>query len=142
MGWADGTQVFNRVARVIIEAGEVHDDTTPRILGELADALADAGWDTIDESIDEFRDCPEIVAVLRRASGDVDIAGRWLGTLGYDDGGDQWVLSCDEHGVIGRGDGQSVEEHDRLVRLWAEHDEGAHGGDGRVDERMLINRTR
>lgn len=139
MGWAAGTEVFNRTARAFIDASSVDDDATDPVLTALAEALTDAGWDTVDESVTEFRDWPEIVAVLCRVMGDRDVAGRFLGTIGFDDGLNQWALSCPEHGELGRGDGDSVEAHDLLVREWAAHDRDHHGGDGVVDVAALID---
>lgn len=140
MGWAAGSDVFNRTAQAFIDQHAAYAEHADTVLTTLAEALIDAGWDTVDESIDEFHDWPEIVAALCRALGERDIAGDGGGTIDYDDGLDQWVLSCARHGVIGRGDGGSAEEHNRLVREWAAHDQQEHGGDGTVDTAALINR--
>ncbi|WP_435113326.1 DUF6011 domain-containing protein [Nocardiopsis synnemataformans] len=63
MGWAAGSDVFNRVARALIDQG-ADDDTKRIVLDPLIGALQDADWDTEDESLDEFRDDPLIVEMF------------------------------------------------------------------------------
>lgn len=65
MGWSSGgSRVFDPVARALIEAG-ASDDLKRRTLGPLIDELRDLDWDTQDESLEEFRDDPVIVALFR-----------------------------------------------------------------------------
>jgi hypothetical protein len=60
MGWSSANEIFNPVARSLIDAGA--DDTTKRkVLGDLIDRLQDGDWDTEDESLEDFLDDPAIV---------------------------------------------------------------------------------
>jgi len=64
MGWASGGNIFDPVARSLIECGA--DDTTKRkALGTLIDALRDADWDTEGESLCEFYGDPAVVQAFR-----------------------------------------------------------------------------
>ncbi|PZG12449.1 hypothetical protein C1I95_25715 [Micromonospora craterilacus] len=65
------------------------------------------------------------------------LAGNGVtGQITFADG--VWSLRCSHHGLVGGGNGDA-DEHDRLVRLWAEHDQKMHGGDGVVDIDRLID---
>lgn len=64
MGWASAGQIFDPMARVMIELG-ASDEMKTRILGELIGKLQDGDWDTGDESLEEFKDDPAIVAAFR-----------------------------------------------------------------------------
>lgn len=64
MGWASGGNVFDPVARSLVDCGA--DDATKRkVLGKLIDTLRDADWDTCNESLEEFEDDPAIVQAFR-----------------------------------------------------------------------------
>lgn len=64
MGWASAGQIFDPVARALIELG-APDDMKTRVLGDLIGALQDGDWDTEDESLEQFKDDPAIVAAFR-----------------------------------------------------------------------------
>jgi hypothetical protein len=64
MGYASAGQViFNPVMRALIEAN-ASEDLIAHIASVLIDALRDADWDTEDESLEEFKNYPEIVATF------------------------------------------------------------------------------
>jgi hypothetical protein len=64
VGWASAGQIFDPVARSLIELG-APDDMKRRVLGDLIGALQDGDWDTEDESLDEFKDDQAIVAAFK-----------------------------------------------------------------------------
>ena len=135
MGWASAGDIFNPVAQALIDLGA--DERMKRgVLGPLIDRLRDGDWDTEDESLQEFRDDPVIVDLFKQRLGTEFWDGNAQGTLDFRN--DRWVLHCSAHGVLAEG-GESAEEHDRLVQAWAVHDQREHGGDGIVDEALLIN---
>lgn len=136
MGWSSGGDIFNGVAKALVELGA--DERIKRgVLGPLIDSLRDGDWDTEDESMQEFRDDPVIVELFVRRLGTNFYANGVWGGLDFTD--DRWVLNCSVHGDIATG-AESADEHDRLVREWASHDATEHGGDGVVDESLLITR--
>ena len=63
MGWSSANQIFDPVARALIDAG-APDDTKRKVLGDLISGLQDGDWDTEDESLEEFLDDPAIVAAF------------------------------------------------------------------------------
>lgn len=63
MGWASGADIFDRVARSLINA-HVDEDTKRQVLGEPIDSLQDSDWDTEDESLERFRDDAVIVELF------------------------------------------------------------------------------
>lgn len=68
MGWASGGSIFDTVADALIDAqAEVpfSDGLFVRVLQPLFNELRAGDWDTVDESIDKFRDYPVILSVLR-----------------------------------------------------------------------------
>jgi hypothetical protein len=73
MGWASGGDIFDPVARALVDLG-ADDDTKRRVLGPLIDKLQDNDWDTEDESLYEFSGDPVIVALFaeRGIGGDDD----------------------------------------------------------------------
>lgn len=140
MGWNRGSDIFDPVARALI-ASDADRQTKFSVLGTLLDKLLDEDWDTADESLDEFRHDPDIVALFttRCIAGKLDDGSA---DLDYNVRKDLWVLTCDPCGTLGSGDGSSAAEHDRLVRVWIRHCADLHGGNGRFDAdtwRMLIN---
>lgn len=136
MGWSSGSDIFNGVAKALVELDA--DDRIKRgVLGPLIDSLRDGDWDTEDESMQEFRHDPVIVELFVQRLGTEFWDGAAYGTLNFTR--DRWVLNCSVHGDIASG-GESADEHDRLVHEWASHDAAEHGGDGVVDESLLINR--
>jgi hypothetical protein len=63
MGWSSANQIFDPVARALIDAGA--DDTTKRkVLGDLISNLQNGDWDTEDESLEDFLADPAIVAAF------------------------------------------------------------------------------
>lgn len=63
MGWSSANEIFDPVARALIDTGA--DDTTKRkVLGDLISGLQDGDWDTEDESLERFLDDPAIVAAF------------------------------------------------------------------------------
>jgi hypothetical protein len=60
MGWSSANEIFNPVARSLIDTGA--DDAAKRkVLGDLIERLQDGDWDTEDESLEDFLDDPAIV---------------------------------------------------------------------------------
>ena len=64
MGWSSAGGIFDPVAKALIELN-ASDEMKTRVLGDLIRALQDGDWDTGDESLDEFKDDPAIVAAFR-----------------------------------------------------------------------------
>jgi hypothetical protein len=143
MGWASASEIFDPVARALIDLG-ADAPTKRKVLGTLLRKLRDDDWDTADESLDEFRNDPVVVQIFYE-QGVGNSVGDWPeGVLGYDQRTNEWTLTCeggrDGCGELARGDGDSAAAHDELVCRWATHDAEVHGGDGRVPDRMLIER--
>lgn len=136
MGWASAGDIFDPVAQALVDLGADR-DTKWRVLGTLIDKLQDGDWDTEDESWEEFRHDPDIVALFGQRGIRSKFEEPVLGDLDYHPGRDEWVLVCDVCGTLDAGDGRSVDERDRLVRLWAQHGADRHDGDGEVDTWML-----
>lgn len=63
MGWSSANDIFNPVARALIDAN-APDDTKRKVLGNLIGGLQDGDWDTEDESLEDFLDEPAIVAAF------------------------------------------------------------------------------
>lgn len=63
MGWASAGDIFDPVARSLIDTG-ASDDVKRKVLGQLIAQLQDGDWDTEDESLGEFLDDPAIVAAF------------------------------------------------------------------------------
>jgi hypothetical protein len=142
MGWASAGDIFDPVAQALIDLN-APDETKRRVLGTLISKLQDGDWDTEDESLGQFRHDPVIVALFyERGVGNTVYGAETEGVIDHDEARDEWVLKCDGRngcGELGRGAGMSTVDHDRLVRQWADHDREQHGGDGVVDEYMLLN---
>jgi hypothetical protein len=63
MGWSSGNEVFDPVARELQVF--VPDDTArSAVASVLINALQECDWDTEDESLDQFRDDPAIIAAF------------------------------------------------------------------------------
>lgn len=63
MGWSSANQIFNPVARALIDAGA--DDTTKRaVLVDLIGGLQEGDWDTEDESLEDFLHDPAVVGAF------------------------------------------------------------------------------
>ncbi|MGW5123256.1 hypothetical protein ACWEQ7_04175 [Streptomyces sp. NPDC004069] len=73
MGWNSANQIFDPVARALIEAN-ASDDTKRDVLGKLIGQLQDNDWDTEDESLEDFLDDPAIVQAF--AARDVHLHDR------------------------------------------------------------------
>jgi len=115
MGWASGGDIFDKVTHALIDSNATN-KVLDHVCYELATALRDGDWDTIDESVDEFRDNPAVVAALRRASGWTYLNGEDDAILDYHPGSDEWSIT-----VAGRELGRTAgtqEGPDQLVRLW------------------------
>ena len=63
MGWNSAGDIFDPVARALIELGAT-DATKTRVLGDLIGALQNGDWDTEDESLEQFKNDPAIVAAF------------------------------------------------------------------------------
>jgi hypothetical protein len=64
MGWASAGDIFNPVARALIEAG-ASDELKRKTLGTLIGKLREGDWDTEDQSLGLFAEDPAIVAAFR-----------------------------------------------------------------------------
>jgi hypothetical protein len=73
MGWNSANQIFDPVARSLIDAG-VSDDTKLVVLGGLIRQLQDNDWDTEDESLEDFLDDPAVVQAF--ADRDVHLSDK------------------------------------------------------------------
>ncbi|MFE2965539.1 hypothetical protein ACFXKC_18035 [Streptomyces sp. NPDC059340] len=73
MGWNSANQIFNPVARSLIDAG-APDETKRKVLGDLIGGLQEGDWDTEDESLEDFLDDPAIVQAF--ADRDVHLSDR------------------------------------------------------------------
>jgi hypothetical protein len=141
MGWASASEIFDPVAQALIDL-DAPPDMKRRVLGTLLDKLRDGDWDTWDESLTEFSHDPVIVAIFYEQGCGNEIEGDQVdGLIGYDQRRNYWTLDCQGRAGCGRLDDApgTVEGHDELVHVWAEHERELHGGDGRVAERMLLN---
>jgi hypothetical protein len=65
MGWASAGQIFNPVAQALIDCG-ASDEMKTTVLAKLINQLQEGDWDTADESLDEFKHDPAIVAAFRQ----------------------------------------------------------------------------
>lgn len=74
MGWASGGEIFDRVAHALVKRDDVPDAAVTAICADLADALRDGGWDTVDDSVQKFRNHPAVLAGLEQADPDA-VAG-------------------------------------------------------------------
>lgn len=79
MGWNSANRIFDPVARALIEVG-ASDDVKRRVLGDLIGHLQDGDWDTEDESLEDFKNDPAIVAAF--AANDVHLDGEESDFLG------------------------------------------------------------
>jgi hypothetical protein len=64
MGWASGGEVFDPVARAIVDMladGDIQPSTAELILSTLIVGLQAGDWDTECESLDEFAQYPIVV---------------------------------------------------------------------------------
>jgi hypothetical protein len=75
VGWASASEIFDPVARALIDLG-ADAPTKRKVLGTLLGKLRDEDWDTADESLDEFRDDPVIVQIFYE-QGVGNSAGNW-----------------------------------------------------------------
>lgn len=137
MGWGSAGSIFDPIAQALIDL-DAPPEMKRGVLGPLIDRLRAEDWDTCDESLDEFRDDPVIVSIFYDRGVGNDLYGNAGPDGDLDIIGDRyWTLNCGGCGQIGKLD-QTIEGHDALVRQWAVHDHEVHGGDGKVNERMLI----
>lgn len=139
MGWASAGDIFDPVAQALIDCGAT-DVVKREVLGRLIQQLRSEDWDTCDESLEQFRDDPVIVELFHRDGwGNTADGAETEGVLDWEPGSESWVLRCTGCGRLEVSDG-TAEEHDRLVRLWAQHDQDRHNGDGIVPAWMFIHR--
>lgn len=135
MGWSSGGEIFDPVARALVECGAT-DEMKRRVLGELIDRLQEGDWDTEDVSLDEFRDDPLIVQLFmeRGVANSMSTANNYV-TIEVDRG--DWIVRCcpdfDQRRPA------TAEGHDELVRAFYAHDAQAHDGSGEVPDWLLIN---
>lgn len=64
MGWSSGSEVFDPVARAIVDMladDDIRPSVAELILTVLIGGLQSRGWDTEDESLDEFAQYPIVV---------------------------------------------------------------------------------
>ncbi|MEV1245144.1 hypothetical protein [Nonomuraea sp. NPDC049750] len=109
MGWGSAGDIFDPVARALIEAG-ASDDLKRNLLGQLIDKLRDGDWDTEGESLEEFRDDPLIIALFRERGITADCG---------DQGGPEHADECTR--TLGH-DGDHVDDQDYS---WPKSTEGA-----------------
>jgi hypothetical protein len=83
MGYGSaGYTIFDPVARALLDAG-APDEVITNTCAQLIKTLTEQDWDTLDESIEQFRDQPAVIAAFRQA------APEWLS---YDDeSGELWT---------------------------------------------------
>lgn len=68
MGWASAGEIFDAIASVVLRkyrSGNIDFHQSVEILAALAGPLKDGGWDTEDESVQEFNNHPLIVESLK-----------------------------------------------------------------------------
>lgn len=109
MGWASGGEIFDDVARALIDAG-VGERVKHTVLGRLIDKLRDGDWDTEGESLEQFGDDPVIVALFRE---------RGVTTTCRNDSGPAGTHECERK--LGHA-GDHVDEDDNS---WPQAAEGA-----------------
>lgn len=63
MGWNSAGDIFDPVAKALVDLN-APDDVKTRVLGDLIGALQDGDWDTEDESLEQFKNDPAIVAAF------------------------------------------------------------------------------
>lgn len=134
MGWSSAGDIFNKVADAFI-AEQATDRLKANVLGPLIDVLRDGDWDTWDESREQYTADPAISELFAKLGREFYGNGEY-GEIDFSGG--RWSLRCSHHGILDVADDNAA-EHDRLVRLWASHDQADHGGDGEVDRDWLIN---
>jgi hypothetical protein len=63
MGWNSAGDIFDPVAKALVELN-APDAMKTRVLGDLIGALQNGDWDTEDESLEQFKNDPAIVAAF------------------------------------------------------------------------------
>lgn len=80
MGWSSANRIFDPVAQALI-TNDAPADMKTRVLTVLIKTLQDGDWDTADESLDEFKTDPAIVAAFREngvyLTCDAEADDRW-----------------------------------------------------------------
>lgn len=119
MGWSSGGDVFNAVAQALIDGG-ASDELKRRVCEALAEELADADWDYVEESLERFAHDPVVTDALNRSSArsmqtsDDDVSY----VIVYDAPLGVWQLMPQgENGVVHERPG-TVAGHNELVDLW------------------------
>lgn len=64
MGWSSANDIFDGVAEKLLEFNGKTTAVVP-VLEELIARLQDNDWDTEDESLERFKDHPEVVEAFR-----------------------------------------------------------------------------
>jgi hypothetical protein len=120
MGYSSGGEIFDKIARALIEAG-ADDELLGRVLYELAEELTAQDWDTVDESIDEFAGHPVVQHALRKANGMQYLYGPDDRAQGYlqfvgDSTNGGWELHLDGEPFTAEG---TISGFNALVGMWA-----------------------
>lgn len=71
MGWNSANRIFDPTARALV-CSDASDEEITDVLHTLILELMAGDWDTLDESIEEFREYPAVIEAFRRA------APEWL----------------------------------------------------------------
>lgn len=139
MGWASASDIFDPVAKALIEE-EASPDLKRHVLYGLLGYLLGADWDTAWDSLQQFGDdlVTRSVFYQHRIGVRFHKPEHPEGELGYDDDADRWTLRCDECGPVMLADFTAA-GHDSLVRDWPEHVATAHGAQVAVETWKLIN---
>jgi hypothetical protein len=69
MGWASASPIFDAVAQKLIDHSAPEHVVTD-VCAALIQELCDGDWDTLDESINRFRDSSAVMAAFRQAAPD------------------------------------------------------------------------
>lgn len=141
MGWSSGANIFDPIARALTDLNATA-ELKRRILGVLLVELRDLDWDTYRESFDEFRSDVDIVAVFYEHDSGPTL-GEWPeGNIGVEGTSTRtWTLNCSDCGRLGTRplDDDGALGHDQLIAMWTLHERDRHGGDGKIDQRLLLN---
>lgn len=117
MGWASAGDIFDPVAKALIDAN-ANDEVVRRVLGRLIAKLQDGDWDTEDESLEAFRDEPAVVAafadngITLDEEEDDDVEPRPLGEVAYSG----YFVKCGGKSLISGSELPSWDEQSHEIR--------------------------